>query len=441
SPSALWELIRIVPFFLVSAVLTIVNLWFQTHGSGEVIRAAGFPERLQGAGSVVWFYLYKAIFPLNLAFIYPPWSIQSNSLLWWLPLAGALLVTAVFLRYEKTWARALLFAWGFFCTALVPVLGFVDIAFMKFTLVADHYQHIAIIGVIALATAGWSIWRQQIRGALRGTATLLAIGTVISLMSLSYRQNKLYCDAPTLYRATLQKNPKCWILHNNLGALMFQSGRVSEAIEHYHVALRENPDYADAHNNLGYALSQTGRVREAIRHYKTALRLKPVFPEVNNNLGLALAKAGHLPEAIVQYRLALRLQNDNPVFHLNLANALDEMNQETEAINHFKIALRLNPAYADAYNNLAVAFYKTDRLSEAIACLRQAIKLKSNNVDAYYNLTLAYAKANRQAEALLAAKTGLHMARMLNLPDKIKLFEDCLQPAAASASGHSKAPP
>ena len=56
-----------------------------------------------------------------------------------------------------------MFAWGFFCVSLVPVMGFTDVGFMKYSLVADHYQHIAIIGVIALAAAGWSIWHQRAR--------------------------------------------------------------------------------------------------------------------------------------------------------------------------------------------------------------------------------------------------------------------------------------
>ena len=32
------DLLRVAPFFLVAVVLTIVNIWFQTHGSGETIR-------------------------------------------------------------------------------------------------------------------------------------------------------------------------------------------------------------------------------------------------------------------------------------------------------------------------------------------------------------------------------------------------------------------
>ena len=118
------DLIRLSPFFLVAIVLAAVNVWFQTHGSGEVVRNVGFVERVLGAGGVLWFYLYKALLPIDLAFIYPQWHIEAGNLLWWLPLLAALALTAVLWRYRKGWSRPFLFAWGFFCVSLTPVMGF-----------------------------------------------------------------------------------------------------------------------------------------------------------------------------------------------------------------------------------------------------------------------------------------------------------------------------
>ncbi len=160
-PLTRWDLLRAVPFFLVAVALAGVNVWFQTHGSGEVFRSASFTERLLGAGGVVWFYLYKALLPLNLFFVYPQWHIAVSNLLWWLPLVAAVVVTWMLWSYRKGRCGPLLFAWGFFCVSLVPVLGFTDVGFMRLSLVADRYQHIAIIGMIALAGAGWDIWHER----------------------------------------------------------------------------------------------------------------------------------------------------------------------------------------------------------------------------------------------------------------------------------------
>ena len=43
----------------------------------------------------MWFYLYKAIAPVNLLFIYPQWNIDSRNLLWWLPLSAFVFVTGL----------------------------------------------------------------------------------------------------------------------------------------------------------------------------------------------------------------------------------------------------------------------------------------------------------------------------------------------------------
>ena len=52
-------------------------------------------------------------------------------------------------------ARPALLAWGYFWVALIPVLGLVDVYYMRYSLVADHYEHLAIIGVVVLAAAAW----------------------------------------------------------------------------------------------------------------------------------------------------------------------------------------------------------------------------------------------------------------------------------------------
>ena len=247
------DLLRIAPFFLLAVVLTVVNIWFQTHGKDIEIRNAGFAERLLGAGGVVWFYLYKALLPFDLAFIYPPWHIHVGNALWWLPLLAAFIVTAVLWRYRKGWSRPLLFAWGFFCVSLLPVMGFTDVGFMKYSLVADHYQHIAIIGVIALAAAGWGIWHKRARNKTHWATAAVAVVAMGALAFLTWQQSGIYHDAIGLYQATLQKNPGCWIAHYNLGNELDHKGRLQGAIEHYQQALRLKPDYVEASNNLGLA--------------------------------------------------------------------------------------------------------------------------------------------------------------------------------------------
>ena len=203
------DLLRIAPFMAIAVILTGVNVWFQTHGTGAAFRNVSWGIRLLGAGGVVWFYLYKAVFPLDLAFVYPQWQIQVDNPLWWLPLLAAAIVTGVLWRYRNGWGRPFLFAWGFFCVALMPVMGFIDASFMEFSLVADHYQHLALIAVIVLAAALWSVWRDRAGKIARGAMNFLAVGVIVILALQTWRENGNYRNEITLYEATLAKNPTC----------------------------------------------------------------------------------------------------------------------------------------------------------------------------------------------------------------------------------------
>jgi tetratricopeptide (TPR) repeat protein len=384
------DLARTAPFFVIAVLLTGVNLWFQKHGTGEEFRSAGFAERLVGAGGVVWFYLYKAFLPFDLAFVYQRWHIEAGNPLWWLPFLAALAVTAIFWRFRKSWSRPLLFAWIFFCAALAPVLGFVDVGFMKFSLVADHYQHISLIGVIALAAAGWSSWHRRMEVTNRSAANAVAIGVAAvaacTLAILTWRQSGLYRNAITLYQATLKKNPDCWMAHDNLGNALSDAGRLKEAIEQYEQALRLKPNDPTTHSNMGNALVLTGRRSEAIEHCRKALRIKPEFPEAYNNLGNAMVQTGRLEEGIKNYEQALRLNSDYFKARYNLANALVQAGRNAEAIEHYEQALRLKSDFAEIHNNLGAVLEKTGQPREAIKHYQQALQIKPDFPDAHYNL-------------------------------------------------------
>jgi hypothetical protein len=92
------DLLRTVPFFLLSLVLGLVTLWFQYEHALILhpLRRVGFPFRLAAAGWVPWFYLYKALLPFNLSVIYPLWKINTSSFFSYLPGAALIIFLALF---------------------------------------------------------------------------------------------------------------------------------------------------------------------------------------------------------------------------------------------------------------------------------------------------------------------------------------------------------
>ncbi len=221
------DVAEMVPFVIVAGALTIVNMSLQARMPGGT-RDVTALERLLGAGGVVWFYLSKALVPVKLTFIYPQWDVRPDELRWWAALAGVAAVTAVLVwQRRRPAARALLFAWTYFCLALFPVMGFTDVYFMKYSLVADHYQYLAIVGVLACVAAGLTrglgrleagaSLRHLVPGALWRAALLAVVG------SLAWGQARVFADAETFYRTALSRNPAAWVLQNNLGALLLES--------------------------------------------------------------------------------------------------------------------------------------------------------------------------------------------------------------------------
>ncbi len=403
------DLLQILPFFAVAAGLAAWNVWYQSRDTDVLVRDADFVERMLGAGCVVWFYLYKSLLPVDLVFVYPQWHIQTVNLLWWLPLSAALILTVVLWSFRKGWGRSPLFAWGMFCASLLPVMGFVDVGFMKHSLVADHYQHIAIIAAIALASAAWSVWHQRAKGAADRAAIVIAIMPIAILTILTWRQTGLYRNPIMLYQATLEKNPQCWMAHNNLGVALGKKGRIQDAIEHCKLAIELNSGCIEAYNNLGFALAQAGRHKEAIENYQQALLFKPDYPEAHNNLGVSLDQTGRSREAIEHYAETLRLKPDYPKAYYNLGNALIHTDRPLEAVKDYEKALQLRSDYPEAYFNLGGVFAQTGRLREAIKCFQQAIRFKPDYFEAYNNLGNTLVQSGRPYEAIAQYRQAIRL--------------------------------
>ncbi len=337
------DALLLAPFLAIAAGLAIVNVWFQSHGAKAALRTAGFEERLLGAGGIVWFYLGKALWPLHLIFVYPQWRVSVADPAWWLPLIAVFAVTALLgwkarfwrpgtagFTARELWLRAAFCAWVYFCVMLVPVMGFTDIVFMmRYSLVADHYQHLAIIAVVALAAAALTRlaarWPRELGVLMAG----LLVGT---LTLLSAEQSAGYRNTEFLYETTIAKNPDCWLAYNNLAIILVRSNRIDEAVRTFREALRLKPDDANNENNLGTALVRLGRTQEAIPEYEKALRVQPDYPEVRFDLALALYQTGRTREAIDQFREVIRLRPQSAAAYFGLALALRQVGREQEAV-------------------------------------------------------------------------------------------------------------
>ena len=389
-PSWRRDVVPLLPFFALGAVAGLFTIWVERRLVGAEGAAFDLSAAQRGliAGRAAWFYLGKLVWPVDLLFIYPRWSVDPVALSHYLYPAAALAAVAGLWARRKRFPGALTAAL-FFLGTLFPALGFFDVYPFLFSFVADHFQYLASIGIIALAASGIA----SLPGRRAGQAVSVAVLAILA--ALSWKQSHLYADAETLYRATIRGNPTCWMAYNNLSGLLIARGAAHEAAGLARKALELRPDYPEAHNNLALALARGGQVEEAIAHYRKAVDLSPGYAEARNNLGFALASRGQLDEAIFQYRKALESEPGRAGIHYNLAMALVARGQVLPAVSHLRRAVEMQPDFLEAHNNLGILLARSGRLDEAIEQFRQALEIAPGSAEVRKNLDIALGGGRR----------------------------------------------
>src|SRR5438128_391042 len=312
---------------------------------GRSFRSAPGPgpiDRLLLAGRAAWFYLSKIFWPSDLTFIYPQWQIDATNPVAYLWLIAAVVFAVMVYYGRRFFGRSVEVAALFFVTTLGPLLGFIMLYTFRFTFVADHYQYLASIGPIALASAGLVTLSRSAKN-LHWLVIASGGAVLICLSLLTWRQSATYRDLETLWRTTLAKNPSCWMAYNNLGVVQFDKGNIDDAIDKYEQSLRLHPDYPEARYNLGGALLQKGRIDDAIAQCQKALELGPNDPDAHVVLGNAFMARRDIDGAISQYTQALALRAEDSNAHYNLATALREKGEFEQAGREYQKAREFEP--------------------------------------------------------------------------------------------------
>jgi Flp pilus assembly protein TadD len=318
-------------------------------------------QRLLISGEALWFYLGKLLWPFHLVPIYHRWSVDPTALTPYAFVAGTLAVVALLWLARQRIGLFPFVSVTFFIVTLAPVWCWVPFNFMGISWVADRFQYLASIGIIALLSATLVRAAEAVRaraGSRHAGAAPpwlragVAAPLLLVLGVLTWRQAGLYGSAGRLWRATLSENPTAWMAHNNLGTILLEQGRLDEAIGHFQTAQRLMPEFADASNNMGLALARQGKTAAALEEYRAAIHIDPWHPEAHNNLGVLLLRQGQLEEAQRQFEAALQVRPDFAEAHNNLGTTLVRLGRVDAGLREFHAALQANPQYAEAHKNL-----------------------------------------------------------------------------------------
>ena len=317
----------LVPWFVLAAASGLFTAWVERRiiGAEGAEFDLGVAQRLLLAPRVVLFYLSKLLWPRDLIFTYPRWTIDTHAAWqYFFPLALAALLAGGWMLRRHT--RAPLASLLIFGGSLFPVLGFFNVYPFRYSYVADHFQYLASLAILVPAAALVALALERAGSPrIRHSGQVAMVLLVVACGVLTRRQSRMYTDAETLYRTTLERNPDSYKEHHNLGRLLSRgTTRLPEAITHYEAAIRIKPGHFLAHYSEGVALFIRGQREEALPHFRRVLELAPTnafFAGASHFfIGTILsADSSRRGEARTELEAAVRLRPNDPEAKAKLA--------------------------------------------------------------------------------------------------------------------------
>jgi tetratricopeptide (TPR) repeat protein len=400
----------LVPFFMLGVCAGLVTIVVERKvvGAEGVAFELTVLQRSLLASRVIWFYLAKLLWPANLTFIYPHWTIEPSEWWQWVFPIATILVTAVLWAIRRR-SRVPLAGWLYFCATLFPVMGFLNVYYFNYSFVADHFQYLASLGVIVPVAAWLTLVLNRSQPGRRRLGRIACAASVAVLAVLTMNQCKMFGNVVELYRTTIHRNPDCWMAYNNLGNYLTAHGHESEAEPLYREAIRLRPDYPEALMNLGFHVSQMGRFDEAIELYKRSLAAKPTLFQAELDWGNTLVNAKRPQEAVEHFQAAALLQPKSPLPEYNLGNLLRNTGDAAGSIEHYKRSLQLKPDFVEAHFNFGLALAQSGQMNDAVDQFLLATKLRPEFVDAHQCLGLALVELKRDEEAVPELRRTLRL--------------------------------
>jgi len=372
SPLALAGLaMGLITVHLENYLIAVAKLW-----------TLSWPERYLIAARDIWFYLGKLIWPHPLIFTYPRWTVSTSDWIAYLPVLALATGIWILWRHRHGWGRPCFFALAYFVALLFLTLGFFDLNMFRFTFVSDHFQYLACIGPLTLASAGIiTVWNRFGRGINSGVLPVLAFVLLLIMGVLTWQQSATYANAETLWRTTLSKNPDCAMAEVGLGDCYFKENRIDEALELNRRATRLDPKFYEAWNNLGNILAAKGLSDQAMDCYRQALQINPSYKNSLVVFATLLNQSGKFDEAIAVYDGALKHNVDEPEIFSSLAWLLATCPDAKFRDGKRAVALAEHACQLTRYTEpipirtLSAAYAEAGRFTNAIASVTLAEQL------------------------------------------------------------------
>jgi tetratricopeptide (TPR) repeat protein len=229
-----------------------------------------------------------------------------------------------------------------------------------------------------------------------GLRRLIALGR-------EHYRSRDYDAAEKLFSAVLAQVDGVADVHNMLGVIHHDRGRVADAERAFERALEINPRYTEAALNLSVVLNDQGKYERAREFYARAVShsqephtengvdpyVKGKLANLHADLGAAYFEHGLHAEAVREYRRALELCPTFIDLRTRLAAVLRDQGDLAAAAAELEKVRGQNPAYIPARLALGAVYYGLERRPDAVAEWRAVLDLDGENRAARAYLRMA----------------------------------------------------
>jgi len=343
----LWQLKEKLPFFILSAILVIITLYYRGK---PYYKRFPIESRIANAPVAFMTYLEKTFWPHDLSFLYP----FSDILPVWQVLGAALLITVICAAVVVMVRRLpyLFTGWMWYVITMVPAIGIIQ---TNQQAMADRYHYLPSIGIAVMLAWGIPsmIGNENIRKKILFPAGI-AVLTILAV--LTWKQCGYWRNNATLISHALQVTKDIDIEYISSDLALLAEGKSEEDIDRYNKAVLNTKNSAGFYNNRGNAYAKLDLYQSAIDNYSKAISLKPDFAEIYYNRGTAYGECGQFKQAIEDFDRAISLKPDYVDSYYNRGTVYAKLDQYQRAIEDFNKAISLKPDYAGAYFSRGFAY-------------------------------------------------------------------------------------
>jgi tetratricopeptide (TPR) repeat protein len=380
-PAYSWAqlVIEKIPLFAFSAASAAITVYAQRAGGAvRSIAQFSFGVRVENAICAYAMYLWKMVWPMRLALVYPhPGDLLAA---WRVALSTLVLIGITAAVYRLRGRRYLAVGWLWFLGTLVPVIGLVQVGDAA---MADRYAYIPLIGIFIMIAFGMADF-----AAARNIGVLWqavpAITVTILLALLCHRQIGYWESSESVWAHALAVTQNNFIAEDNQGGALVMEGNADQAFPHFEAASRINPQDAMSRMNIGAYLQSHSHIDEAITQYKTAIGLTSdvgLRAQAYANLGGAQRALGEDEAARESFDEALLLNPNQASAWVGKGLLARKQGRLDEAIDDFSRGVAVQPT-GEHYFDLGRSLQQAGRLPEAAGAYRRALKLSPNLTEA-----------------------------------------------------------